>query len=570
MKTSDPDASWLRTSHGKSRLADASLRWILGTALAFLVLMLGWGALLLFHGFPSRKLMSLPLVGKWECPGKLRYPPRFTAARLLEVSSAGSWESTEILREAQRTGVPVLVRPQHSLRAEDPRFSDFIEATEGFTLDDVGLRTLVIFDPESETWAGQRELDDKELDALWKKWEDSSVAVQLQSGAASENLSDWAQAAFAGELEDRSEPVYLKLQTRVGNPGLFKRNLTAWQDVPEALYDNLTKKRFMSSLGGYPLFPGDFVEYSQMNVQGPGARGGAHTDDPDGATYVYLRLFEGKKRIRMWPIFDEELIDAWKCAQLNWERNTTDPTSRYRSMSFDGHRWTPKGFEWGKSRDPEKTKHMIETCAKGMLAAHHRQAQDEGHRRPLKHDKLLAPLARDAGDLHFPNPGQCYVSLELQAGDELFIASGTPHQVSTQESALSSTTNYRFDTMGFEGYDLRVTATQLLSLIQGLPEADKVDPALTDALWKATLHKARGGVRLIRLADDIVSHTPFNRRLWEGVWWNGHRPVTNVGIPPGEDADLVKEVLLSLQDHPSESDSLANKILSWSPLSFLR
>merc|ERR1719323_1529899 len=75
----------------------------------------------------------------------------------------------------------------------------------------------------------------------------------------------------------------------------------------------------------YPLFPGNQLSYAIVFVQPGNFTGGAHIDDPSGGTYFYLRLLEGRKKIRLFPDYEHGELQKWGCAQRRWHKKSVPP-----------------------------------------------------------------------------------------------------------------------------------------------------------------------------------------------------------------------------------------------------
>eukprot|EP00929_Paragymnodinium_shiwhaense_P059102 TRINITY_DN29583_c0_g1_i1.p1 TRINITY_DN29583_c0_g1~~TRINITY_DN29583_c0_g1_i1.p1 ORF type:complete len:374 (+),score=92.80 TRINITY_DN29583_c0_g1_i1:79-1200(+) len=327
-------------------------------------------------------LADFATVGEYVCP----------AASWREAGSAVPFESVvdlpldenfgasrlqRLLMEAQSSARPVLLRPQGAARSRQPGWEDVIEAVAGVAVTRDNFN--VYEEQASEQWAGLRRASAAEVRA----YEQQLGSLQLAAFLA---------ANRAGKLNGMFVSVGI---------GEFSRGGSG--EGPARLWkEDLEEIGILRTLGHYPLNPADKQEYMQLYVQSADARGSAHVDDEEGATYFYLRLLEGRKRVRLWPVYDEKILDAWMC-ELGADAAGKDPTLAYKMFRFDSHQWTPRGFQWGASAQGELD------CASLRRSGH-----------------------------------PCYVEFIMSSGDELFVPSGTPHQVTTLEPSVAMTANYRF------------------------------------------------------------------------------------------------------------------------------
>jgi len=175
----------------------------------------------------------------------------------------------------------------------------------------------------------------------------------------------------------------------------------------------------------YPLFDGDVVDYEVLFLQPPQV-GGAHLDDNFGTSYFFLHLIEGRKVMRLWPFFQNGALQDWYCSQADWNITSTPPhlfLGGEFGRGFKHERWAERGFEFGVMNA-----HLASTD--GDTDATQTMCQD---RQDSVHQE--------------PRAGYCFVEVEMGPGDEMFVPSGIPHQITTLAPSIAISANVRFSTL---------------------------------------------------------------------------------------------------------------------------
>lgn len=519
-----------------------------------------------------QRLNNLPKVGNWRCPRGARWTnnARFTQASLLDISpNSDKNEIKALMREAQVTGQVVLLRPDPIMKARTPGFNEFIRDSGDFHLaHEDELDAFTVYDAKSKSWAGMRSISDVELKKL------KEVLGDLK-------LKSYAQAVQAGKLgTSLLQNPSVKNVSSLGQAFLhfsvgesLVRNVSLLlpyhkDDDPEkAPHQTLLKRLEMSghfdALGQYPLHPGDFAEYAQFFIQGAGNLGAAHIDDDAGATYFYLRVLEGHKRMRIWPIFEEKTLDDWQCAQKQWDFDKVDSTLAYKAFSFERHTWTPKGFEWEHETEKELNCLNNQPLAESRASNREQRAESRDQSAPGSNVSMISlsevrhhSLDNDDHDATTEAQQQytCHLELDLHTADEIFVASGIPHQVSTLAPTIAVTANYRFDTEGYDAVDETVDRAYLRKLMHDFPSRRKrmtaIDPeaekTVQSVLRNAEEHISLEGNKpsVPDLARDITLANDFTSDPWKEYWNKGHRALAHPFHVPEKDVDLVKDVLL--------------------------
>eukprot|EP00747_Dinoflagellata_sp_TGD_P070805 gnl/TRDRNA2_/TRDRNA2_156754_c0_seq1.p1 gnl/TRDRNA2_/TRDRNA2_156754_c0~~gnl/TRDRNA2_/TRDRNA2_156754_c0_seq1.p1 ORF type:complete len:509 (-),score=40.81 gnl/TRDRNA2_/TRDRNA2_156754_c0_seq1:135-1661(-) len=280
---------------------------------------------------------------------------------------------------------------------------------------------------------------------------------------------------------------------------------------------NSTREKILQNLGDpflrYPLFQGDTLEYSNLFVQ-PKMFGGTHIDDLDGATYFYLHLLQGRKLMRLWPFYDHDEIAAWGCLQKKWDRISTPPElflrGAYAKGGFASNHWGSRGFENSILRRRAEEYFDFDEFCDHMTKRHP----------------------------HNTHAGRCFVDVELQAGEEIFVPSGIPHQLTTLEPSVALSANYRFSAMHDEVNPEQVKRlAQLMGIDFGLDYSGKI-----------------GDIEDVRNA--ILNHTKdtFDVGKWRKYYHEHHASgwLENISGNSSERYKLVTSAILSLfqeEDH---------------------
>lgn len=279
--------------------------------------------------------------------------------------------------------------------------------------------------------------------------------------------------------------------------------------------------------GRYPLFPEkERLKYHTLFVQPSGFYGGPHLDDLSVHTYFFLRLLEGRKRARLWPIHDAESIDSWICeGKLESTHGFLERPELRLSKSFDGYiagRFTSNGFEWSPELPAEREN----------LCNIQNQASE-----PLTNQTWRAPVSH------------CFIELEMLPGDELFVSSGIPHQFFTTEPSLTFSCNYQFDNHSSIDLDLIRWAMTETGM-----DVDELDHDEEDD----SLHEVE---------DDLTDCDSFDKDVWaEYRQWLLQEVSTSERSPsvswlangelaellPGDTTAIVYDVLLMLASWPEK------------------
>jgi len=133
------------------------------------------------------------------------------------------------------------------------------------------------------------------------------------------------------------------------------------------------------------------------------------------------------------------------------------------------------------------------------------------------------------------------VEFDLQPGDELFVGSAAPHQVTTLEPALALSGNYRFNHFGQLS---KLQEKEIHAKAKG--KEFHVDENLDD--------KARARLTIMKDVSDVVEDAlkakDFRRSGWTSLWSNGHRPQSRqaTAVEDLDDEDIVRDVVMVISD----------------------
>eukprot|EP00747_Dinoflagellata_sp_TGD_P186164 gnl/TRDRNA2_/TRDRNA2_43060_c0_seq1.p1 gnl/TRDRNA2_/TRDRNA2_43060_c0~~gnl/TRDRNA2_/TRDRNA2_43060_c0_seq1.p1 ORF type:complete len:441 (+),score=47.64 gnl/TRDRNA2_/TRDRNA2_43060_c0_seq1:64-1386(+) len=180
-------------------------------------------------------------------------------------------------------------------------------------------------------------------------------------------------------------------------------------------------------------------------VQPPGSAMAAHIDGQN--SYFLLHVHRGRKRVRLWPVYSrpspfgleppetgENEIENWVRAQQMWP-DSVDPLVRMHAC---------EGF--GGTKNPCDPHSRAEGMKNGGMTE-----RNFVHTHPWAADRLATQQAGAEGSLKLrygrgAAAHQCFVEVELGAGDEIFVPSDTPHAVENLQPTLSTGINYRPET----------------------------------------------------------------------------------------------------------------------------
>eukprot|EP00405_Crypthecodinium_cohnii_P011351 CAMPEP_0206441928 /NCGR_PEP_ID=MMETSP0324_2-20121206/13543_1 /ASSEMBLY_ACC=CAM_ASM_000836 /TAXON_ID=2866 /ORGANISM="Crypthecodinium cohnii, Strain Seligo" /LENGTH=560 /DNA_ID=CAMNT_0053909723 /DNA_START=208 /DNA_END=1890 /DNA_ORIENTATION=- len=404
----------------------------------------------------SDALRDLPRAGAWKCNApsltKKAEDEMFTTVPVITLpEGATDSQARALASKAQRAGWPLLIRPHPSASTEESRkaTADHLESLlKGFD-EDLNLDNVGAYDPECKKWAGIRHLNEAE-------------SSRLKEGLDGDTTP---RGLYKALVEEKGLPIGAKIM--LGNRGA---RLSAGE---KQVLHALRKNGYMES-ASTPVWDQDLEDYGVLFVHGKGHRTGAHIDDDNGATYFYLKVLTGKKRLRIWPILDATTLDYWRTAENKLEAG--DIEFPFRGFNYNDEqsggisgRWTERGFEWGLSGD-----------------AKHQYREDPND------------IANEAF--------RCYVEIDLMPGEELFVGASLPHQVETLEPTIAISRNFRFTNFAWisrarlnhfftahgetptEEAD-EVTRDDILSIDVALDEVKPVfDHHQITKMWRAGLH----------------------------------------------------------------------------------
>jgi len=165
------------------------------------------------------------------------------------------------------------------------------------------------------------------------------------------------------------------------------------------------------------------------------SRMAAHIDI--GGSYFFLRVHRGRKVVRLWPIYSRTSplglpppqagageLEAWLLAQRDAWPASVDPLLHFRGCF-----------------DPAEARHPCEPFLPDKW-------QPLGKATNIAANTLQAEVPAGATEQqgrrlgHGADAHACFVEVDLGPGDELFVPSDTPHQVTTVEPTLSSSLNF--------------------------------------------------------------------------------------------------------------------------------
>lgn len=441
----------------------------------------------------SEELAALPQRGEWKCSSPEQTArassTMFTSVPVLQLREGdGRDASLRLTQKAQMSGWPLIVLPRPGeVESMGKHLSALVASLDqDLTTDDIGT-----YDPKCESWAGIRSLTDAESESL-----KGVLGGKITPASLFEAMKE-------NKTVDSTDGVKLPLGAK-----LTLQNFGMRVDSSDKHYlDSLQEGGFLQSWTS-PVWPNDIEDYSTLFIHGQGHRTGAHIDDSSGGTYFYLKVVTGKKRIRIWPILDPEGLLAWRQAQESQDARE-GVEFPFRGFLFNAtlsgglpSRWTERGFEWGLSPPGSKSASTNEQPVHG----------------PLQHAY------------------SCYVEVEVNAGEELFVGSAVPHQVETVEPALAISKNYRFSNFAW------MTSARLHSLAEavGQPSAQICYDACDDI---TTFDDEAAGMWG---SMDAGSSTAMRFR---DLWRRGVRPVTRrEGAVPEMVEELVRDVMLAWSD----------------------
>eukprot|EP00747_Dinoflagellata_sp_TGD_P140852 gnl/TRDRNA2_/TRDRNA2_176054_c0_seq1.p1 gnl/TRDRNA2_/TRDRNA2_176054_c0~~gnl/TRDRNA2_/TRDRNA2_176054_c0_seq1.p1 ORF type:complete len:514 (+),score=61.14 gnl/TRDRNA2_/TRDRNA2_176054_c0_seq1:115-1656(+) len=420
--------------------------------------------------------------------------PNFVSVKVLDKDGEPA-AVKHALQQAQLNGYPVLLRrfsSQNTVSVAQKADAEHPMQKLHFNHREFNVRR---FEPEYFGWAGVREADHG--DRLKIAWAAGKPGLTDFRG---DELVDFVRSNFT-----HGHYFHMPLQ------GKKRREvLEAWGET-----GLLNDSR-------YPLFLGDKLRYSMLFVQ-PQMLGGTHVDDNKGASYFHLSLFEGRKLIRMWPFFEHGELLAWGCLQEKWGTQTNPPEMFLRGVKagFTGEHWGPRGFEYGFL-----TPDLFENFSRENIC-----------------NRLAAEHSRN------PHAGRCFVEIELAAGEEIFVPSGIPHQVTSLEPCVALSSNYVFSPLSREGalqerIEEVLSATGMSSAFavgdhKGLQRGDR-----TQKKWREALRKQD----LWDLRKMILDSDQFSLPLWS-QYERMHHPTGWLKVNDSDSTErwrVVTSVLLSL------------------------
>eukprot|EP00747_Dinoflagellata_sp_TGD_P140854 gnl/TRDRNA2_/TRDRNA2_176054_c0_seq3.p1 gnl/TRDRNA2_/TRDRNA2_176054_c0~~gnl/TRDRNA2_/TRDRNA2_176054_c0_seq3.p1 ORF type:complete len:515 (+),score=71.86 gnl/TRDRNA2_/TRDRNA2_176054_c0_seq3:115-1659(+) len=421
--------------------------------------------------------------------------PNFVSVKVLDKDGEPA-AVKHALQQAQLSGHPVVLRHFSSKStASVVQKTDAKHTMQKLHFNDREFKVRR-FEPEHFGWAGMQKGDNG--DRLKIAWAAGKPGLTDVSG---DELVDLVRSNF-------TRGHYFHMQVKGEKR---KEVLQAWGET--GLLDD----------SRYPLFPGDTLAYSILFVQ-PQMLGGTHIDDLQGASYFHLSLFEGRKLIRMWPFFEHGELQTWGCLQEKWDTQKTPPELFLRGAykdGFTGEHWGPRGFEYGFV-----TRHLFQNFRAENIC-----------------NRLAAEHSRNE------HAGRCFVEIELAAGEEIFVPSGIPHQVTSLEPCVALSSNYVFSPLSREGalqerIEEVLSATGMSSAFavgdhKGLQRGDR-----TQKKWREALRKQD----LWDLRKMILDSDQFSLPLWS-QYERMHHPTGWLKVNDSDSTErwrVVTSVLLSL------------------------
>lgn len=360
-------------------------------------------------------------VGSWHCDEENRVGarPRFSSLQLVDLNE-DPVSVFQQLQAAQRGGYPVLLRKgiaTTSASQSKHSSSEIEQVASAEYLEVLGKNNVTIgrelgmyrFDRTSLDWAGQVAVETSDLTHLQKQLSllHQEEGKQMARKHDSEENIRWSPYEFSASVKHLRALVH-RNRTKGIN---FNMHLDDESLIPVLKALGINER--------YPLFEGDTKEYMTLFIQ-PKTTSGAHLDDLGGATYFFLHLLEGRKVMRTWPFFEHGELEAWGCSQRDWDIAVVPDELFLRGevrKGFSSSRWTPDGFEYGILNEEAYNK--------------------------FDWDKMCKKLLSNSSVVR-TNAGRCFVEVEMQPGDEVFVPSGIPHQFSTLEPSSSVSGNFRF------------------------------------------------------------------------------------------------------------------------------
>jgi hypothetical protein len=335
--------------------------------------------------------LQLGKAGRYRCVAGGRsdqVSPNFNSVLVLDRDGDPATLKKE-LQQAQLKGHPAILRPSGSGGGKtlvQKTNSKEILRDFSFFVDKSDMRR---FDPRTLHWAGMTHGTQKDFRRIAKKVQRSRPSMLVDESTDSLNL-------HGDELVDL-------VRSNATNGFYFHLMLSDRQDKPllELVEDPGLKDR-------YPLFPEDRLDYTVLFIQ-PQMIGGTHIDDTEGASYFFLHLIEGRKLVRMWPFFEHGQLATWGCLQKTWHNATYPPEVFLRGSydkGFNTEHWGPEGFEYGfETTDMFQSVDDDKVCQNAHINSSH--------------------------------VGRCFVEVEVAAGEEIFIPSGIPHQVTSLSPSVA-------------------------------------------------------------------------------------------------------------------------------------
>jgi len=452
-----------------------------------------------------------------ECPDCS--PPLFDS--VLQIFGDRDPHIRQKLQKAQQRGQPVLIKdgrdaPSRSLLSRLPKSLTQAELT-------VDKKSLNRFNLSADSWANMKTGSDKLMRRLSRKMKNAKL--DDEGSEISAEFGEYLRLVLA----NKSDAFYFHIMlTRKGDDNVDTKPLVdglldsglmgnTWPtnrsciNQANASMDlcsaekteacSIPPLRPHSPRPRYPLFDGDVVDYEVLFLQPPQI-GGAHLDDNIGSSYFFLRLIEGQKVVRLWPFFENGALQDWYCAQTDWNIASTPPhlfLGGAYGMGFNHECWGERGFEFG------------------LLNSHLLKEE-----RDTETIQKMCQARQDFVDRE-PRAGYCFVEVEMGSGDELFVPSSIPHQITTLTPSIAVSANFRFSKLGeMETDDVEellkdtgmsaVDTKKILAAVETGAEIDSIASSISFAdsfklsAWKRRLAKTppRGWLKgmLARRSDD--------------------------------------------------------------------
>jgi len=337
---------------------------------------------------------------------------------LLSNESALSAHIRGVLLEAERSSTPVVLRgTEDILKAMGFEALEELCAAPEFPISDA----LRVYEPGLDAWGQMRDAEDGDIERLL------DLLPAHQRGGA--------------DAESATIAHFVKLATRHA-AALESANLSSV--TMSSMFPKVHCTKLSRLIAGHaypPPYYRLFTDWGEgkhyVFVSPRTSRMGAHIDV--GGSYFMLRVHRGRKLVRLWPVYGRTSplglppptssganeIDRWVLAQQTEWPASVDPLVKLMGCV-----------------DPREVEHPCEPFL-----------EDRWRPSPRAATTALADAAAASARPGSTGPPErrlgagadahkCFVEVDLREGDELFVPSDTPHQVTTLEPTLSSSVNF--------------------------------------------------------------------------------------------------------------------------------